>query len=69
MTWGKVDPGQLPDTVTCYVDSTIAVPLLTAYALAARPPRKPRRLLDRLEELTKKLETAYAERRQRESDS
>src|SRR5262249_38079797 len=27
MTWGKVDPGQLPDTVTCYVDSTVALPL------------------------------------------
>src|SRR5471032_1111584 len=22
MTWGKVDPEQLPDTVTCYLDST-----------------------------------------------
>ena len=33
MTWGKVDPDKLPDTVTCYVDSTIALPLLTAYAL------------------------------------
>jgi deoxyhypusine synthase len=21
MTWGKVDPDMLPDTVTCYVDS------------------------------------------------
>ena len=37
MTWGKVDPEMLPDTVTCYLDSTVALPLLTAYALAARP--------------------------------
>ena len=36
MTWGKVDPDKLPDSVTCYTDSTIALPLLTAYAL--RPP-------------------------------
>src|SRR6476661_7324599 len=34
MTWGKVDPEQLPDTVTCYLDSTVALPLMTAYALA-----------------------------------
>ena len=37
MTWGKVDPEMLPDTVTCYLDSTVALPLLTAYALAAQP--------------------------------
>ena len=27
MTWGKVDPETLPDTVTCYLDSTVALPL------------------------------------------
>ena len=32
--WGKIDPEQLPGTVICYTDSTIALPLLTAYALA-----------------------------------
>jgi deoxyhypusine synthase len=64
MTWGKVDPAQLPDTVTCYVDSTVALPLLTAYALATRAPRAPRRLMDRLEELTKQLQTEYHNRRQ-----
>src|SRR4051812_31050723 len=63
MTWGKVDPEMLPDTVTCYVDSTVALPLLTAYALATRPPRAPRRLIDRLDELTKQLEAEYAARR------
>jgi deoxyhypusine synthase len=62
MTWGKVDPEQLPDTVTCYVDSTVALPLLTAYALANRKPRTPRRLMERLEALTKDLEKEYAER-------
>lgn len=63
MTWGKVDPNTLPDTVTCYLDSTVALPLMTAYALAKHPPRQPRRLMDRLGELTKQLETAYAARR------
>src|SRR5262249_13734281 len=62
MTWGKVDPDQLPDTVTCYVDSTIALPLLTVYALAKRQPRKQRRLMDRLGELTGQLEEEYRTR-------
>jgi deoxyhypusine synthase len=66
MTWGKVDPNQLPDTVTCYLDTTVALPLLTAYALAARPPRRPRRLMQRLDELTKKLERDYRARRRKE---
>src|SRR5215831_13749528 len=66
MTWGKVDPDQLPDTVTCYLDSTVALPLLTAYALARHAPRTPRRLMDRLEEITRQLEQEYAERRKEE---
>lgn len=63
MTWGKVDPEQLPDTVTCYLDSTVALPLLTVYALASCPSRHPRRLMDRLPELTGNLEQEYKSRR------
>ncbi len=66
MTWGKVDPNQLPDTVTCYLDSTVALPLLTVYALASRPPRPLRRLMDRLSELTRELVEAYTERQRKE---
>src|SRR4051794_21191097 len=47
MTWGKVDPHQLPDTVTCYLDSTVALPLMTVYALATRGRRPLRRIMDR----------------------
>jgi deoxyhypusine synthase len=63
MTWGKVDPDQLPDTVTCYLDSTVALPLLTVYALATRQPRPQRRLIDRLDSLMKQLASAYAEKK------
>jgi deoxyhypusine synthase len=62
MTWGKVDPNQLPDTVTCYLDSTVALPLLAVYALSQRQPRQPRRLMDRLDAVTGQLEKAYAAR-------
>jgi deoxyhypusine synthase len=66
MTWGKVDPDQLPDTVTCYMDSTLALPLLTVYALASRAPRKPRRLMERMPELMGLLEGHYRTKSPRE---
>ncbi len=55
VTWGKVDPEQLPDTVICYTDSTIALPILTAYALSKRKPRALRRLYDRRDALVERL--------------
>ncbi len=61
VSWGKIDPDQLPGTVICYADSTLTLPLLTAYALARHAPRKPKRLYERREELMKKLKTAYFE--------
>ena len=63
MTWGKVDPQQLPDAVTCYCDTTIALPLLTAYALASRPARPLRRLYGRRQELVAVLRADYCARR------
>src|SRR5262249_52607007 len=62
VTWGKVDPEKLPDTVVCYVDSTVAMPLLTAYALTAHRPRKLKRLYDRREQMLAKLEKDYRKR-------
>ena len=46
VSWGKVDPDRLPDAVVCYLDSTVALPLLTAYVLA-RAPRRPLKRLYR----------------------
>ena len=59
MTWGKVDPEKLPDSVTCYTDTTIFLPLLTAYALARVEPRPLRRLYDRREADYEALRAAY----------
>lgn len=59
VSWGKVDPDRLPDAVVCYLDTTIALPILTAYALANHPPRKQRRLYDRLPELVERLQAEY----------
>jgi deoxyhypusine synthase len=44
VSWGKVDPDRLPDAVVCYTDATIAMPLLSAYALSRHAPREPKRL-------------------------
>lgn len=62
VSWGKVDPDKLPDTVVCYCDSTIALPLLTAYAVDQHKPRKLKRLYDRREELYSGLQEAYLKR-------
>lgn len=62
MTWGKVDPERLPDAVVCYTDSTIALPLLTAHALARRAARPLKRLYDRRTDLYESLRLAYQER-------
>lgn len=63
VSWGKVDPDKLPDAVVCYTDSTIALPVLAAYSLARRKPRKLKRLYDRRAELMKQLESAYKDAR------
>ncbi len=62
VSWGKIDPDKLPDSVVCYVDSTIGLPLLVAYALAKHPPRKPKRLYDRRESLVKNIEKEFKEK-------
>ena len=59
VSWGKIDPDKLPDAVVCYLDSTIALPLLTSYALAKRKPRKLRRLLDRREANMARLRSEF----------
>ncbi|MEE2821751.1 MAG: deoxyhypusine synthase [Acidobacteriota bacterium] len=60
VSWGKVDPDQLPSTVVCYIDSTVALPLMTAYAVANHLPRQAKNLYDRLAEM---MEALRAERK------
>ena len=65
VSWGKVDPDRLPDAVVCYVDSTVALPIITAYALATHEPRKPKRLYDRRNEFMKLLVSEYKKSKRR----
>ena len=59
VSWGKVDPQALPDCVVAYVDSTVSLPLLTAYCLSRVPKRPHKRLYDRRDELMGALTQAY----------
>ena len=65
VSWGKVDPDRLPDAVVCYLDSTVALPILTAYALAKHKPRPPRRLYERREEFMELLLKEYKKSKRR----
>ena len=59
VSWGKIDPDRLPDAVVCYLDSTVALPLLTAYAHARHKKRPLKRLYDRRGEMMKLLRTEF----------
>jgi deoxyhypusine synthase len=45
VSWGKVNPGVLPDTVVAYCDSTIAFPLFCEFAVGSAHGRRPRKEL------------------------
>jgi deoxyhypusine synthase len=60
-SWGKIDPTKLEETVTAYLDVTVALPLLTAYVLQSTKPKKQKRLYDRADELHEKLIKSYLE--------
>lgn len=59
VSWGKVDPEELPDTIVCYTDSTIALPIMTAYVINQCEPRPLKRLYDRREAMVAKLQADY----------
>jgi deoxyhypusine synthase len=59
VSWGKVDPDRLPDAVVCYIDATVALPLITAYALAKHEPRPPKRLYERRDAFMALLKAEY----------
>jgi deoxyhypusine synthase len=70
VSWGKVNPGVLPDTVVAYCDSTIALPLFCEYAIAGPNPRRTRKeLLHQRDRLVADLvRDAKAARSKQESD-
>jgi deoxyhypusine synthase len=59
VSWGKVDPSRLPDTVVCYMDTTIAFPIIAHYALAKHKKRALKKLYFKREKFVKNLFREY----------
>jgi deoxyhypusine synthase len=64
VSWGKIKPDQLHDTAVVYGDSTIALPLLTAYAVSKAQARPRRELYAKREEMLKELKDAFEAQKQ-----
>ncbi len=59
VSWGKLNPDNLPDSIVAYTDITIALPIITAYVLEKCAPRKHKRLFDRRKEMVARLKEEY----------
>jgi deoxyhypusine synthase len=60
-SWGKIDPTKLDETVTAYLDVTVALPLMVAYVRHTTKPKKQKRLYHRGKKLREKLAASYLE--------
>ncbi|HEX9068340.1 MAG TPA: deoxyhypusine synthase [Ktedonobacterales bacterium] len=59
VSWGKIKPDQLDESVVVYADTTIAFPLLAAYVVSRAKPRQRRELYVQREKLLADLTQAY----------
>jgi deoxyhypusine synthase len=59
VSWGKIDPDQLSGTVVVYLDNSVALPLLTAYARARHPARPLKRLYEKRSAMMDRLLQEY----------
>jgi deoxyhypusine synthase len=59
VSWGKIDPDQLPGTVVAYGDNSVALPILTAYAKARHADRPLKRLYGRRQAMMERLLREY----------
>ena len=63
VSWGKLTPEMLPDSVVCYGDTTVYLPLLTAYVLESAVGREQKRLFTKLDEMVATMKSDAATRR------
>lgn len=56
VSWGKVNPDELQNTVVVYSDVTISAPILFSYAIEKAKPRKQKKLYLERQKLVYKLE-------------
>ncbi len=63
VSWAKIDPDTVSQSVVCYSDTTIVMPLLTAYLESCGIQREPKRLYGKVPELLEKLREAFLEQK------
>jgi deoxyhypusine synthase len=61
VSWGKIKPELLDDSIVVYADTTLAFPLLAAYAVTRAAPRTRRELYAQREQMLADLKRAYRE--------
>jgi len=59
VSWGKVNPQGLPNMIVAYLDSTVALPIITAYALNRGSKRQQKRLYEKRVQLRETLQKDY----------
>jgi deoxyhypusine synthase len=59
VSWAKIDPETVNQSVVCYSDTTIVMPLLTAYLQECGIQRKYKRLNQQIDGLMEKLKDAF----------
>ncbi|MFC1477725.1 deoxyhypusine synthase [candidate division KSB1 bacterium] len=59
VSWGKINPDTLSDSIVCYGDTTLLLPLFTAYILESGIKRPHKRYYKVLDTLTDELRTDY----------
>ena len=63
VSWAKIDPDTVNQSVVCYSDTTIVMPLLTAYLESCGIRRDPKRLYKKLPKLTDKLREKFLQQK------
>lgn len=59
VSWGKINPEELKNTVVVYADTTLATPILFAYAMEKAKPRKQKNLYLKREKLIYELDKEF----------
>jgi deoxyhypusine synthase len=59
VSWGKIDPDQLPGTVVVYANTSTTLPLLAPFPAALPQPRPLKRLYGRREAMMRRLTEEY----------
>ena len=59
VSWAKIDPDTLNQSVVCYSDTTIVMPLLTAYLESCGIKREPKRLCKKIPDLMETLREKF----------